>query len=175
MKLHQLLPIAALGIAAASAANALPVTFQIDLVSSATTGTGTIIIDDSLIAPNAYVPTVNTAVSISFAGLTFDTTFAPSSENWVFDAAGYNITAVEDTLGNYVDFSVGGFSPYLELIDGPVGTFQTFAIPGASYSGTYTITRLTDLPAVPLPATLPLLLAGVGGFTVLRKRKPKAA
>lgn len=166
----------ALGLSA-TAVSAAPVTFNIALDAGTQTGSGTIVIDDSLIAPNAYVPTVQSTVSISFAGYVFDTTYYAPSENWVFDGAGYNIASLIDTLGSYVDFSVGGSSPYLSFIEGSApGAFTTYALPGGDLSGTYSISRAGSVSAVPLPAGGVLLVTALlGGAAAGRRRKKRAA
>lgn len=158
---------------AAGATQAAPVTFNIVLDTDTVDGSGTIVIDDSLIGPNASVLTSLTTVSIDFAGYNFSNPFSPTTEAWVFDAAGYDIAAVEDTGGSFVDFGdtlTNSF--YVELNEGAnPGTFKTFQLPGGELSGRFSITR-EETGVVPLPAGMPLLLGALAltGFAARRRK-----
>lgn len=75
------------------------------------------------------------------------------------------------TLGNEIPNSTNGFWGFVST-----DLFTTVSFgPGTQTSGggfreAYTLDDLTTAP-VPLPAALPLLLAGLGGLAMVRRRK----
>lgn len=155
------------GLSVSSGAWGIPIIFDITLESAAGDGAGTIIIDDSLISPNAAVFTGNAITSINFLGLVFDTPFSPTTEQFIFDGFGQEIVGVNDTNGVFVDFedSNGNFL-FVELDEGSVpGTFTTLGLNGAS--GTFDIVSR----AVPEPSVLFLLGVGLLGFSVARRKR----
>jgi len=71
------------------------------------------------------------------------------------------------TLGTaFADFTLSGFSNLVSL---------TFASgnSGSFYATGFTLdnVKVNEVPAVPVPAALPLLLAGIGGLVALKRRK----
>lgn len=155
------------------AAYAAPVTFDITLDTATVDGSGTLVIDDSFIAPNAKVYTQNVTASINFNGSVFSIPFSPTTEFLMFDALGDEIASVGDDGfgGQFVDWqdSNGNFL-FVELDEGSnPGTFTTLGQGGLS--GTFAITRRDDMAPVPLPAGLPLMVGALGllGFGLRRK------
>ncbi len=156
---------------------AAPVIFDISIDGTLGPGSGTFTIDDSLIAPNATVSTGLFDTVINYAGLVFTTPFAPASESVIFDNLGFEIAALNDITGSFVDFEdENGNSIFFEFDNGPVpGTFRTFNLNGST--GTFDISRRVAVAAVPLPATLPLLAGGLGlmGLMGWRRRRKVGA
>lgn len=153
----------------AGGASAALVTFDITLDTATVDGSGTLLIDDSFIAPNAKVYTSNVTASINFDGKVFTTPYSPTTEFLMFDGAGVEVASVGDDLGSFVDWedSLGNFL-FVELNNGSnPGTFVTLGLGGLN--GTFAITR--RLSVVPLPAGLPLFAAGLAGLVFLRRKK----
>ncbi|MET0081676.1 MAG: hypothetical protein ABW079_01590 [Sedimenticola sp.] len=166
-RLHSLIVGMIMMLFLSSNASAVPVIFDITLDTSTTDGSGTIIIDDSLIGPNAVVFTGDAVTSINLGGTIFNTPYSPSTEQFIFDALGQEIIAVNDTGGSYVDFedSAGSFI-FIELDEGSVpGTFVTLNFGGLS--GTFDITRRGE---VALPATYTLFALGLAALGYSRRR-----
>jgi hypothetical protein len=86
----------------------------------------------------------------------FDASGNPDSDPALFSA---NLTATMHGLITGLNFS-GGAGSYLLRIDGAAGS------PGATYD--------IGISAVPIPASLPLLLGGIGALAAMRRRKAAA-
>ncbi len=153
------------------AAYAAPVTFDITLDTTTVDGSGTLVIDDSFIAPNAKVYTQNVTASINFDGKVFSIPFSPATEFLMFDGLGDEIASVGDDAGSFVDWedSDGNFL-FVELDEGSnPGTFTTLGL--GSLSGTFAITRRDNMAPVPLPAGLPLMVGALGLLGLGLRRK----
>jgi hypothetical protein len=78
--------------------------------------------------------------------------------------------SVTQGFANLADFiGSGNVNGVLTIL----GNYQGYAIINTTYSGTVSLAYTTEAfpTAVPLPATLPLLIAGVGGLALTRRRR----
>lgn len=90
-------------------------------------------------------------------------------------ASGFGFyTNLTGTIGDVSQgIQVGG--PLSGLFNGGAGTFGISVNEfGSTSPATYSFGINIDTPAVPLPAGLPLLLAGLGGFALLTRKKRAA-
>ena len=156
------------------------------------TGSGSYVYDD----PSGPVTLSNVTLNGSFSGnpnvaghyaLTYEMTAGAFTGGNTYDLgvfAPINLVSVLDGLPDVVANGAFSGSPgaftldfseiiltgaaftaiYTDVLGGPLGF---------DHSGTFTVTA--SLAAVPIPATLPLLLLGVGGIAVLPRRKEGSA
>jgi hypothetical protein len=157
---------------AASISNAATVTFEIEI-------DGVIGMFD---APDSGG--LIESFSITLDGVTFDLlgtgTAAPT-----YDAVANDIRGNPGTEGFIQNTVAGGVCAAMECVLGLEDSVDPGVIPGlyaifpldngipggVTNSGEYSITPPDPVPAVPLPASLPLLLAGLGGLAISHKRK----
>ncbi len=150
------------------------------------TGSGSIVVDPvGLTKANPHLLTSASTVSLNFGALTFSTA-ATAGEYWTFDEElNFIVGLAEDVDDGWVGFGNGSGSR-LELTTGGAdgrGAFRIFLGDEQSAAGTYDINRNNPagpdgsdtqggggLPAVPLPATLPLLVAALGAIGLWRRR-----
>lgn len=106
----------------------------------------------------------------------FTITFTDTNNNRLFDIgelesfSGPLVSAYPTLLGvpTFAGISVEGVLPGVTLAPGS----WIFAGPSIVYSATpnFWTYEIRGLAAIPVPATLPLLLAGLGGLALLRRR-----
>jgi hypothetical protein len=160
----------------ATSVNAAPVVFDIDFDGAVYDGGGTLTIDDSLIAPNAFVALDNIGIDITFGGVHFVVGFNGAAEGFTFDALGLDIISTT-FVGNFTEFlDDPNWTSVISLGNGAVpGAFQTSGLPNGDDRGTYTITRGAP-STVPLPAGAALLVPALGALAAIgRRRKAKKA
>jgi hypothetical protein len=161
-----------------------------DLTGAAVTGTFSY--NTSLLTPS-IVGTTNTAtgspgaltVTMTINGNTYIFT-DPSSSSVYVDTSVSEITLQNtNTVGStyetfYLDAS--SFPGFITTTDlaaqdfselSPLSATGSFLIgdPGAVANGDFTLTSITASPPVPEPASMTLLLVGLGGIAVRRKRR----
>lgn len=174
----------------ASPALSSTVEFSINLFANdGRTGKGNVIVETSGIdGSNPRLSTSAAPVSILFDALTF-CQGASAGEYWLFDSdVNFIVDLDEDSLSDgWVDF-FDGLGNELKMSFGSGGGYGSFQLllagGGVGATGKYEINRVfgspggdTDaqsgggLPTVPLPAGLPLLLAGLGAIGLLRRAR----
>ncbi|RWR26503.1 VPLPA-CTERM sorting domain-containing protein [Sinirhodobacter populi] len=87
---------------------------------------------------------------------------------WTFRPA--DLEAAESLMASFLDWGLDGFiTDNPDLVDMAIGATTSFA------SAQMLLLADDSLPAVPVPAALPLLCTGLGALALLRRRRARAA
>lgn len=167
----------------ATPASATPITLALtysDASMSGLSGDGLVTFDDSLLAAGTatfeFPPTSLTAFSLTVSGLPGSTTFGLGDlSGWLLEIGGTGgVGDIEDlnffmsgSPANGDGFSIDGFSPFvMEVCDG--------AVSGCDRLGFIELTSIEVARAVPEPAAIGLLCAGLAGLGLARRRRAAA-
>lgn len=94
------------------------------------------------------------------------------NDSVIFDALAYDLGdfVTFDVFGDQVDLSFGTVNG---IVSGTFISFENFFVGGAQFSAAALSAQINP-PAVPLPAGLPLLIAGLAGFAAVRRVQSRA-
>jgi hypothetical protein len=171
--------VAAVAICVAGAASAVPVAFTIDFTetSGASAGSGSFTIDSAdlanIPASGTYFSNIMVSdVNFTFGAITFDTHTVGQ-----FAASNGQISGVTGLCcSDFTSSTTPGAALRTETASGAPITWSVELNGNQILSGdTYSISRAAAPSAVPLPAALPLLAFGLGGLSMVARRKSRKA